>query len=519
MSRNPARNNRRQSDPPTRDRLTRRGALALGGGAVLGAAAGLPGLVLPANASTLDGAFDKAASKYDVPRDLLVAVGYTESRLNNHGGEPSAANGYGIMHLVRNPKHHTLDEAMSEAGLSAAKLKGSDAANIEGAAAVLRAYADDYGLSAGSRQDVNAWYPAVARYSGASADYVKALYADAVYGVLASGGTAAGVGVAAQGVDPDKTGIATKSSNIGILSTDYPPAHWVAAYSGNYTNVNRPSTYPINYVVIHTTQGSYAGTISWFQNPSSNVSAHYVVRSSDGDVTQMVRDEDYAWHAGNSTYNHESIGIEHEGFVDDASWYTEAMYQASAALTAYKCDEFGIPKTRSRIIAHSEVPGATHTDPGPNWDWAHYMELATGGGGEVTWQTVVDNVDAGFSASANWGDSSWSSQKYGDNYRFANPESVSDAAWYSADLPSAGNYRVEVHYPANSGYNDKTPFVVMTTGGAQVVHVNQRSGGGSWRSIGTFSMASGSHQVVAVSRWTNGTGYVIADAVRISRIE
>jgi hypothetical protein len=48
------------------------------------------------------------------------------------------------------------------------------------------------------------------------------------------------------------------------------------------------------------------------------------------------------------------------------------------------------------------------------------------------------------------------------------------------------------------------------------VRVNQRGNGGRWVSIGTFTLAAGTYNVVGVSRWTSGTGYVIADAVRIS---
>ncbi|WP_234359518.1 N-acetylmuramoyl-L-alanine amidase [Plantactinospora sp. BC1] len=131
-------------------------------------------------------------------------------------------------------------------------------------------------------------------------------------------------------------------------------------------------------MVIHVTQGSYAGSISWYQNPASRVSAHYTFRSSDGAVTQSVREEDVGWHAGNWTYNTESIGIEHEGYVDNPSWFTDSMYRASAALTRNLTGKYGIPRDRAHIIAHSEVPGATHTDPGVNWNWTYYMQLVNG---------------------------------------------------------------------------------------------------------------------------------------------
>lgn len=160
-----------------------------------------------------------------------------------------------------------------------------------------------------------------------------------------------------------------------MAQPDYPGARWVPAYSGNYTAANRPSSHPIRYVIVHVTQGSYAGAISWFQNPSARVSAHYVLRSSDGEITQMVRHKDIGWHAGNWTYNTQSIGLEHEGWVNDPRWFTDAMYRASANLTRYICDQYGIPKTRTHIIGHNEVPGATHTDPGPHWNWNYYMSL------------------------------------------------------------------------------------------------------------------------------------------------
>src|SRR5699024_3719831 len=181
-------------------------------------------------------------------------------------------------------------------------------------------------------------------------------------------------------------------SAIVPMTDDYPPAHWVSAHSSNYRVSNRPSSYAIDRIVVHTMQGYYAGSISWFQNPSSNVSAHYMRRSSVGDVTQMVRDKDVAWHAGN--WNNRTIGLEHEGWVDDPSWYTTAMYESSAALSRHICDEYGLPKNRTTIVGHHEVPGATHTDPGPHWDWNHYLNLVNEGGGDG-WSVVIGNTDDG----------------------------------------------------------------------------------------------------------------------------
>ncbi|MDI1463471.1 N-acetylmuramoyl-L-alanine amidase [Catellatospora sp. KI3] len=300
-------------------------------------------------------------------------------------------------------------------------------------------------------------------------------------------------------------------------SPDYGPAAWVPASTSNYTDANRESDYNINYVVIHTVQGSYSSAINWFQNPSAQVSAHYVV-SKTGAVTQMVRESDIAWHAGNWTYNTQSIGIEHEGYVEQDGWYTEQMYQASAAIVRSVTSKYGIPRDRAHIIGHNEVPGATHTDPGSKWNWTYFMQLVNGTT-PPAWSQTVDNSTAGrFTASANWSTSTYSTQRYGADYRYANPQAISDAAWYKFNIPATASYKVEVWYPALPGYNDSTPYVVVTTGGNQSVVVNQQVTGGSWRTLGTFTLAAGDYNAVGVSRWTNGTGYVIADAVRLTRV-
>jgi murein DD-endopeptidase MepM/ murein hydrolase activator NlpD len=130
--------------------------------------------------------------------------------------------------------------------------------------------------------------------------------------------------------------------------------------------------------------------------------------------------------------------------------------------------------------------------------------------------TIVDNSGT-FTASANWGTSAWSTQRYGADYRFANPDTTaSDVAWYQSTIAAAGSHLVEVWYPSDAGYNDSTPFIVNTTAGAVHIRVNQRANGGRWNTLGTYNLAAGSYDVVGISRWTSGTGYVIADAIRLT---
>ncbi|MCP2329108.1 N-acetyl-anhydromuramyl-L-alanine amidase AmpD [Hamadaea flava] len=335
--------------------------------------------------------FARAAAAYDVPRDLLAAIGFSETRLLDHDGKPSQDNGYGVMHLADNPANHSLTEAAALTGVGVPRLKSDPAANVRGAAAVLDAYAMKNGMSRADRHRIAAWYPAVAAFAGASSDATARVAADQVYSLL-NQGIDGPVRVAPRTVRPE-LGRYADVTPAGQLSTgkpqqatalaaaavpQYPPAHWVAANGSNYSP-GRSSA--ISTIVIHVTQGSYAGTISWFQNPSAQVSAHYVVRSSDGDITQMVREEDTAYHVRDA--NSYAIGIEHEGYVDDPGWFTDSMYRSSAALTRYLADKWGLPKNRTAIKGHNEMPGNDHTDPGGYWNWDYYMSLVNSGGQPV----------------------------------------------------------------------------------------------------------------------------------------
>ena len=196
---------------------------------------------------------------------------------------------------------------------------------------------------------------------------------------------------------------ATKKVEASVnKSTDYGPALWTA--SPNYSSRSGSS---ISHVAIHTTQGSYAGAISWLANPASSASAHYVIRSSDGQVTQMVRDANKAWHARSA--NPYSIGIEHEGYVSSSSWYTNAQYTASADLTKHMCSQHNISCSNAyngvshstvtqlsqsyTVKGHQHFPSQSHTDPGIYWDWAGYYNRLNGSGGGSGGNPTVTILD------------------------------------------------------------------------------------------------------------------------------
>jgi len=154
----------------------------------------------------------------------------------------------------------------------------------------------------------------------------------------------------------------------------YPGATLVPAYTGNYRDAERGPG-DIHYIIVHATDITFDETIAHFQDPAAEVSAHYVIRSADGYLIQMVDDADIAWH--DACFNTESIGVEHEGDeYDPEPWYTEEMYASSARLVVWLGTAYGIPLDRAHVMGHGEAPDCSdHTDPGPGWDWDRYFEL------------------------------------------------------------------------------------------------------------------------------------------------
>ena len=133
----------------------------------------------------------------------------------------------------------------------------------------------------------------------------------------------------------------------------------------------------VRYVVIHYTVITYEQTLRAFNNSSSEVSAHYVVRGSDGHAVEVVSPDDVAWHSGNSWFNDHSVGIELELNKTTNPEFTAAQYETAALLTCAMAERYGIPIDRAHIVGHNEVPGSTHSDPGPTWGWPHFMYLVS----------------------------------------------------------------------------------------------------------------------------------------------
>ncbi|MCG3198798.1 MAG: hypothetical protein GHCLOJNM_03305 [bacterium] len=327
---------------------------------------------------SLRGTFASAATEFGVPARLLEAIAQVETNWTHIG--PSIDRGWGILHLVENPYSDTLGEAAKLLGVDRQTLKDDVAANIRGAAALLAEYA---GKERSSFACIEDWLGPAARFSGLATEDLRNLQAETYFRVLREGVETKRLFGDSVRIEPDPSVKIASPSGVQAneKSTDYPPALTSLAPSCNFTSGRNHS---IDTFVNHWIgTGTYAGAISWFLTCESSVSAHFVIRASDGQVTQCVRVADTAYHAGavSAPYNNSrSIGVEHEvTLANPAQWNSPALLNSSTTLARYFCDLYGIPKTRALpgVRGHMEMPGTGTACPGP-LPWDTWMSLLTG---------------------------------------------------------------------------------------------------------------------------------------------
>lgn len=158
---------------------------------------------------------------------------------------------------------------------------------------------------------------------------------------------------------------------------DYPGTQfWVASPNA----VDRPRA--VTSIIIHTTQGpatDESASVNKFISTSASI--HYIVNRA-GTITQMVRDDQAAFHTGGriqDPHNLNSIGIEHVNPAGQTP--PPVLYANSAALVTWLCYRHKIPKIHQMMAGspgikdHQTVSPNDKPCPGSDWDWDHYMGM------------------------------------------------------------------------------------------------------------------------------------------------
>lgn len=155
---------------------------------------------------------------------------------------------------------------------------------------------------------------------------------------------------------------------------------------------------PISAIVLHYTGSlNIEGTVAWFKDPESRVSAHYVV-GRDGRVVQMVPEEEVAWHAGRSAMrpnlpdgdphkepnvNSFSVGIELVGTAD--SGFTDRQLASLYTIIEVLVARYKVAP--ERVVGHLHISPGRKIDPdgyAKQFNWAKVRNVA-----QVTYNAVA----------------------------------------------------------------------------------------------------------------------------------
>ncbi len=431
-------------------------------------------------------AFSFASKAYNVPEDLLKAVAYAQTRFYNvigtnqdrePGTQPQV---YGIMGLRNDDWFgHSLVEAAKLINQPPDIVAVNASLNIQAAAALLSSIADSMKID---RSNLNNWRPALEEFSGIPQKDIRQFFTFDVFKVLSDGTNLEGIKISpkseinmnqfSEEVNPKN-----KMKNVESVTdqSDYPPAVW--SPSPNFYNDNNFN--PL-FLVVHDTEGGFAGSLSWLQNPQSSASAHYIIRSSDGYIAQMVHEKFAAWHV--VCWNRYMIGVEHEGWVDKPQYFTDAMYKSSAGLFRHFIETWGVPLDSNHVIGHDQHLFAwwvnymnqnypyidptcnSHTDPGPYWNWNKYFNL-------IRSNATIPKAVSHFPANST--DSVWSNSQIKYTFSIAMDQTTTQNA-ITINPPAQGtftmtDYRHTLVFTPTTLLNPLTKYTITVSQTAQSI--------------------------------------------------
>lgn len=138
-----------------------------------------------------------------------------------------------------------------------------------------------------------------------------------------------------------------------------------------------PKLVVIHYTAMHSAEAA----ITRLCDPVAEVSAHYLIANT-GAVTQMVAEDQRAWHAGQGSWhgqfdiNSRSIGIELDNCGDHP--FAEPQMDALETLLHALMNRWDI--LASGVIGHSDMAPGRKVDPGPHFDWARLAQQGLAAG-------------------------------------------------------------------------------------------------------------------------------------------
>jgi N-acetylmuramoyl-L-alanine amidase len=140
----------------------------------------------------------------------------------------------------------------------------------------------------------------------------------------------------------------------------------------------------IKYVIIHYTgMQSEIESIKRLKNIKSKVSCHYLINRK-GQITQMVNDNQVAWHAGKSKWknfknlNENSIGIELVNKGHEFGYQNFSSIQITNLINLCKDLKKKYLIKKENFLGHSDIAPLRKLDPGEKFPWKRLSKYKLG---------------------------------------------------------------------------------------------------------------------------------------------
>jgi hypothetical protein len=357
---------------------------------------------------TMEKYFAQAANEFQVPEEILKAVGQVQS---NWAQLPESEYGsYGVMGLIENHTTQQITLASKLANTSNDSIINDAKTNIRAAAALLGYYKKNYS----NTNTIEDWYQATRDLTGLSNEEMKTSLTNRIFKIINEGSKSVTnwkeiINIGAKTVSFQKINNSNKTieinrtnaytvdyaqaknrfslcdtSNSNVLANPRPSDG--TPYLGLYSLSRNGSG--INYYFIHyMATGTYEGAISFFGDcyRTTQSSANYCIRNVDGEISQVVKESHRAFAQGVTEYNNGGIATEHEVLATNlAMWDSEPMLVSSANLAIDVCNRNGIARTRRvnngerAIYGHNDVI-ATSCPNLTQARWDNLMARISGG--------------------------------------------------------------------------------------------------------------------------------------------
>ncbi|WP_160376814.1 N-acetylmuramoyl-L-alanine amidase, partial [Flavobacterium hydrocarbonoxydans] len=400
--------------------------------------------------------FTAASKEFGVPVEILMAVGQVQSNWTQVSS--SFYGSWGVMGLIESDYNNQIAVASKLIKSSPKAIKTNAKTNIRAAAALLKSYQKN-----AAPKSLEDWFEATKELTGLNNEEMKTSLAERFFKVIKEGSKTVTlwkeiIDIKGKVVSiPSQKTIKKSTTGKGAATAataavDYPDA--LSRFTSCNYGTGR-SGYGIDYYFVHyMATGTYEGAISWFSDCSRTTpsSAHYCIRNSDGQISQVVSEADRAYAqgvTGQGQWNGAGISTEHEVLATNlAMWDSQPMLNAAAALAIDVCDRNGISKTRRvtngdrAIYGHNDVKLSTDC---PNLTTAR-------------WNVLLGKIAAGGVSNAPTTITPAAGQIY-----------VSTPVNFSWDSTiSNADYRIQVS-KSSAGWNNTDGFTTSTSPNSTVV--------------------------------------------------